>query len=82
VTWDDAAAVRILRNCHRAGKPGHALAVVEMVLPEGPGDWLPFLFDLHMPVIHGGRQRTAEGFRVVLAKADYQVERITRLPGV
>ncbi len=79
--WDDALAVQILRNCHRAGKPGHALAVVEMLLPEGPGDWLPFLLDLHMLVINGGRERTAGDFRALLAEADYHLERITRLPG-
>jgi hypothetical protein len=79
--WDDQAAARILRNCHRAGRSGHALAVVEMLLPDGPGDWLPFLLDLHMLVTNGGRERTADDFRALLAGADYQVEQITGLPG-
>ena len=79
--WDDASAVQILRNCHRVGRPGHALAVVEMLLPDGPGDWLPFLLDLHMLVINGGRERTADDFRALLADADYHVEQITGLPG-
>jgi hypothetical protein len=79
--WDDAPATKILRNCHRAGRPGHALAVVEMLLPERPGDWLPFLLDLHMLVTNGGRERTADGFRALLAGAGYQLERIISLPG-
>jgi SAM-dependent methyltransferase len=79
--WDDAEAVKILRNCHRAGRPGHALVVVEMLLPDGPGDWLPFLLDLHMLVTNGGRERTAGDFRALLDKAGYRVGQITGLPG-
>jgi len=79
--WDDAAAVKILRNCHRAGRPGHALVVVEMLLPDGPGDWLPFLLDLHMLVTNGGRERTAGDFRALLDEAGYRVGQITGLPG-
>lgn len=79
--WDDAAAVKILRNCHQAGRSGHTLAVVEMLLPDRPDNWLPFLLDLHMLVTNGGRERTADNFRAVLAEADYQLERIIKLPG-
>jgi 6-phosphogluconolactonase len=32
-----------------------------MLLPERPGEWLPFLLDLHMLVTNGGRERTADG---------------------
>jgi len=38
--WDDSSATRILRNCHQAGRAGHTLAVVELLLPEQPGYWL------------------------------------------
>lgn len=79
--WDDAAAAKILRNCHRAGRSGHTLAVVEMLLPDRPGEWLPLLLDLHMLVTNGGRERTADDFRALLAEAGYHVEQITGLPG-
>lgn len=79
--WDDAAAAKILRNCHQAGRPGHTLAVTETLLPEGPGDSLPFLIDLHMLAINGGRARTADDFRALLGRVGYALERVINLPG-
>ena len=80
--WDDAPAAKILRNCHRAGQPGHTLAVVEALLPERPGDGLiPFLLDLHLLVTNGGKVRPAEDFRALLTGAGYEPERIIDLPG-
>ena len=80
--WDDAAAALILRNCHRAGQPGHTLAVVEALLPERPGDGLmPFLLDLHLLVTNGGKVRTAEDLRALLAGAGYELDTVINLPG-
>jgi hypothetical protein len=80
--WDDATAAKILGNCHRAGQPGHTLAVVEALLPDGPGDALiPFLLDLHLLVTNGGKLRPAGEFRALLAGAGYQLETIISLPG-
>jgi hypothetical protein len=55
--------------------------VIELLLPEQPGYWLPFLLDLHMLVAHGGRERTAPQFRTLLSGAGYQLEKIISLPG-
>jgi hypothetical protein len=80
--WDDAAAAQILRNCHRAGQPGHTLAVVEALLPGRPGDGLmPFLLDLHLLVTNGGRVRPAGDFRALLAGAGYELQTVIDLPG-
>jgi hypothetical protein len=80
--WDDAAAAKILRNCHRAGQPGHTLAVVEALLPERSADGLmPFLLDLHLLVTNGGRVRTAEDFRALLGGAGYELQTVINLPG-
>jgi hypothetical protein len=79
--WDDAHGLTILCNCHRAGRPGHTLAVVELLLPELPGYWLPFLIDLQMLVTNGGRERTAGQYRALLADGGYELERIIDLPG-
>ena len=78
--WDDSSATRILRNCRQAGRAGHTLAVVELLLPEQPGYWLPFLLDLAMLALGGGRERTVPEFRTLLSGAGYQLERITPLP--
>jgi hypothetical protein len=80
--WDDAAAAKILANCHRAGQPRHTLAVVEALLPQRPGDALiPFLLDLHLLVTNGGKIRPADDLRALLAGADYELETIIDLPG-
>ena len=80
--WDDAAAATILRNCHRAGRPGHTLAIVEALLPERPGDGLmPFLLDLHLLVTNGGKIRPGGEFRALLADAGYELQRFINLPG-
>lgn len=79
--WDDSSATQILRNCHHAGLPGHTLAVIELLLPEQPGHWLPFLLDLTMLAETGGRERTAAEFRTLLSGAGYQLEKSIPLPG-
>lgn len=79
--WDDSNATQILRNCHQAGLAGHTVAVIELVLPEQPGHWLPFLLDLAMLVETGGRERTATEFRTLLSSAGYQLENIIPLQG-
>jgi hypothetical protein len=80
--WDDGPAAKLLANCHRAGQPGHTLAVVEALLPQRPGDALiPFLLDLHLLVTNGGKIRPAGEFRALLTGAGYELERIIDLPG-
>lgn len=78
--WDDPSVARILRNCHDAGRDGHALAVIEYLLPEQPGYWLPFLLDLYMLAEFGGRERTVPEFRTLLSGAGYQLEKLIPLP--
>ncbi len=77
--WDDSNATQILRNCRQAGLPGHAVAVIELLLPEQPGHWMPFLLDLLMLAETAGRERTATEFRAPLNGAGYQLEKIIPL---
>jgi SAM-dependent methyltransferase len=77
--WDDSDATQILRNCRQAGRAGHTVAVIELLLPDQPGHWLPFLLDLVMLVETGGRERTAAEFRTLLSGAGYQPEKIIPL---
>jgi SAM-dependent methyltransferase len=81
VDWGDAEVMKILRNCHRAGRPGHALAVTEPLLPERPDTPLPFLLDLTLLASVGGQVRTAGQYRGLLAEAGYQLEQVVALPG-
>ena len=69
--WNDARATAILRTVRRAIAPGGRLLLVEEVLPPGnvpsPGKFL----DLMMLVLVGGKERTAEEFRALLAGAGF-----------
>jgi SAM-dependent methyltransferase len=77
--WDDDRAVQILRNCHRAMRPGARLILVERVLRSG--DELDFakLVDLEMLVLTaGGRERGEAEFRDLYAKAGFELTQIVR----
>jgi O-methyltransferase domain/Dimerisation domain len=78
--WDDEAATAILTTCHRAMVPGAKLLLVEQVIPPG-NDPHPGKFDdLNMLVMHGGRERTAVQFRVLLESAGFELRRILPTP--
>lgn len=67
--WEGKQAATILRNCAQTMNPQGKIALIEMVLGEpncavdGP------LMDLHMLLIPGGRERTAEEYERLLATA-------------
>jgi len=67
--WDDAACIRILRNCRRAMLPGGRVAVIEQVLGDigqpGPAP----LMDLNMMVMLGGRERSETEYGQLFAAA-------------
>lgn len=78
--WDDERSKVILGNC-RAAMPSTAkLLLVERVLPDlaarSPGNQGRFLADINMLVRTGGRERTAEEFRVLLAAAKFELVRV------
>jgi hypothetical protein len=74
--WDDERCIQILGACRRAINPDGRLIVVDFVLPEtnepSLGKWL----DLHMLVLLGARERTAEEFRALFAAAGFELTRI------
>jgi SAM-dependent methyltransferase len=73
--WEDKEAASILRNCRNAMNPGGRVLVVETVIPprDEPcfGKWL----DLMMLIV-GGRERTEEQYRHLLAQAGLKLSRI------
>jgi hypothetical protein len=74
--WDDERSTDILRQCRRAMPPHGKLLVIELVLPTGGepsfGKWL----DLHMLVLLGARERTAEEYRTLLDAAGFDLARV------
>lgn len=74
--WDDQRATAILKTCHAAMSEKARLLVVESVIPPGNDPFLGKFLDLVMLVIPGGKERTAEEYRTLLAGAGFDLQRI------
>lgn len=74
--WDDARALAILRNCHRAMPETGKLLLVEMVVPPGNEPHFAKIQDLEMMLSPGGLERTAGEFRQLFAAAGFELTRI------
>jgi len=68
--WDDEKAVTILRNCRRAMPQQAKLLLIEAVIPPGNTPSFHKFMDLNMLVMTGGRERTEDEYRALLAAAD------------
>ena len=79
--WPDDAAVRILQSVRAAIDPGGALYVIELVLPPDGERSVAHLIDLSMLVSFGGRERTLEEFRSLLASARFRLDEVRSVPG-
>lgn len=74
--WDDEKSLTILRNCHRA-MPSHAkLLIMESVIPSGNDPFGGKFLDLVMLLIPGGKERTEDEYRELLAKADFELTQV------
>ncbi len=74
--WHDADSLRILRNIHQAMNGPATLLLVELVLKDRNEQDFGKLMDLNMLVMAGGKERTAEEFRELLAAAGFELQRI------
>jgi hypothetical protein len=75
--WDDARATAILRNIRTAmgGKRGRVILLESVLQPANAPDFGKII-DLEMLVMPGGRERTADEFRSLLAGAGFSMTRI------
>jgi hypothetical protein len=74
--WDDAQAMRVLRNCRRAMPEHGRLLVIERVVPPGNSPAEAKLFDINMLVITGGRERTEPEYRILFRAAGLHLTRV------
>jgi SAM-dependent methyltransferase len=74
--WDDERSAQILRNCRRSLAPDGKLLIVETVVHDGPDPTLRKLFDLHMLVVLGGKERTEAQWRELLAGERFEATQI------
>jgi hypothetical protein len=70
--WDDERALAILKTCARAMQPTSRLVLLERTLPErieSPDEaFTTVMGDVHMMVVLGGKERTADEYRDLLAE--------------
>jgi O-methyltransferase domain/Dimerisation domain len=76
--WDDDKAQLILRNCRKAlaGKPNAKVLVVDPVIAPGNAPEFGKFLDIEMMTFPGGRERTEEEFRRLLASAGLRLTRV------
>jgi hypothetical protein len=74
--WDDEKSLQILKNCFVAMKSGSKLLLLESVIPGAnqphPGKFM----DINMLTMTGGRERTAEEYRIIIEKAGLKLSQI------
>jgi hypothetical protein len=74
--WPDEECLEILKNCHQAMKTGEKLLIIEIVIPPGNQPSIGKLLDLEMMVTTGGRERTEEEYRTLLASTGFELSQI------
>jgi hypothetical protein len=77
--WDDAEAGMILANCRRAMPQGSKVLVFERLLPgaaaKSEAARSLLISDLTMMVMNGGRERTEDQYRALLAASGLRLLR-------
>lgn len=72
--WDDSACITLLSNIRRAmAGPAARLLIVERLISGSGSEQLPRLFDMHLLMMAGGRERTMSGYRSILDGAGFRV---------
>jgi SAM-dependent methyltransferase len=74
--WDDEQSIRILCNCARALRPQGRVVLVERVMAEDDRQSQTSLLDLNMLVLLPGRERTAQEYIGLIARAGLRLDRI------
>lgn len=78
--WDDDRSIAILQTCRHAMNARARLVILERRLPErieSPDEALAALMgDVHMMVMLGGKERTTDEYRDLLAQAGLRMTRV------
>lgn len=74
--WTDEECVRILSTCRSSMKPGAKLLIIESIVGPPNEDAATKMLDLNMLVMPGGRERTEEEWRGLLAAGAFRLEAV------
>jgi len=76
--WNDDLALKILRNCRYAMRPGATLLILEGLNQRGSATEL---LDLHMMVLTGGRERSQREYADLLQRSGFKMGRVVMTGG-
>jgi len=79
--WDDERARGILTNCRRAVPKNGVLFLVEYIVPGGNLSSVANTADVAMMVLTGGKERTLDEYRELLAGAGFGVNSVLPVAG-
>lgn len=74
--WPDDICIGILKHCRAGVNPGGKLLVIDPVVPSGNEFHVSKFMDLEMMLFPGGKERTEEEFRGLLAASGWRMTRI------
>lgn len=60
--WDDDTCLAAMRNCVKAARDGGRVVLFEQLVADPPENPFDALMDLHMLLVMGGRERTADEY--------------------
>jgi hypothetical protein len=84
--WGDEQSIAILKNCHKAMHQDSKMLLLERVMPEKmeptSANQRMAMADMNMLAMPGGRERTGDEYRNLLAKAGLSITRILVIPGL
>ncbi|KNB53575.1 methyltransferase [Streptomyces caatingaensis] len=78
--WEDEPCLRLLTNLGSAMSDDSRLIVIERLTRDDGTGLLPALWDLHLYVLNGGRQRTLDATRVLAERTGLTIEDSVGLP--
>jgi SAM-dependent methyltransferase len=78
--YDDEDCERILRNCAAAARPGARIVIADPLLTDPPRSPFAPTMDLHMLLLMGGRERTADDYQALVERSGLHLKAITPLP--
>lgn len=79
--WDDERARRVLMNCRRAVPHDGVLLIAERMVAEGNLPSQGKIADIVMMVMTGGKERTIEEYRELLAGTGFRLNRVIPAAG-
>lgn len=77
--WDDQRCTALLSHIRAALPESGRLLILERVIPDDGETLLPLLYDLHLLMAAGGRERDLAGYRAVLGAAGLHLESVHAL---